>query len=242
MAGLDNNTKLLLHCDGADQATSFPDESNGNHTVTAGNQAQVDTAAKKWGTGSLLLDGTGDYLSIPDSADWDLVGSNTDSWTIDFWVKHDDHVGNEVYLSQTETVNVDGWRLYHEHGAGIKLYVKSGSVTVITFTAGEITDTDPHHVALCKVGSKYGIYIDGTQSGYVDDSDTDTFAGKLGIGVLEVEGNNYDPLDGWMDEIRIQKSNYFGAAPNDTPDDTITVPVEAYSRVPSGGAHGYFQV
>jgi hypothetical protein len=32
-----------------------------------------------------------------------------------------------------------------------------------------------------------------------------------------------------MDEIRIQKSNYFNAAPNVGKTNTITVPTEAYS-------------
>ena len=66
------DTKLLIHADGADGSTSFTDSSASGHTITANGNAQVDTDQKEFGTGSLLCDGTGDYLSIPDHADWDL--------------------------------------------------------------------------------------------------------------------------------------------------------------------------
>lgn len=42
------------------------------HTITFHGNAQLDTAQKKFGASSLLLDGTGDYLSIPDSPDWNF--------------------------------------------------------------------------------------------------------------------------------------------------------------------------
>ena len=85
MAGLDSNTKLLLHCNGSDESTTFTDSSDSGHTVTAGGDAQVDTAQKKFGTGSVLFDGTSDYLSVANSSEFDL--DDTESWTIDYWVR-----------------------------------------------------------------------------------------------------------------------------------------------------------
>ena len=82
---------------------------------------------------------------------------------------------------------------------------------------------------MCKVSNEYGFYVDGTQVGYLDDATEVTFAANLGIGALDVPGNVYDPVAGHIDEFRIQHSNYFGAAPNSTPNDTIVVPTEAYS-------------
>lgn len=72
---LNANVKLLLHMNGNDASTSFPDSSNVPHTVTAVANAQVDTAESKFGGASLLLDGTGDWLSIPNSDDWQITGS-----------------------------------------------------------------------------------------------------------------------------------------------------------------------
>lgn len=75
---------LLLHCNGSDTSTTFTDNGDTGHTVTATGNAQVDTADKKFGTGSALFDGTGDYLTIPDHADW---AADTGTFTIDFWIK-----------------------------------------------------------------------------------------------------------------------------------------------------------
>lgn len=82
MAVDDSYTKALLHFNGIDTSTTFRDESG--KTWTGGGTAQLDTAQKKLGTASLLLDGNSDYISTPDHADFD-VGSG--DFTIDFWVR-----------------------------------------------------------------------------------------------------------------------------------------------------------
>ena len=213
--------KLLLHCNGADESTTTKDFSYSNHTVNFKVTAQLDTAVYKWGTASLLLDGDSDYLDVDDSADWDI----STNFTIDFWVKHTDHAGNEVYLSHNEGAD-DRWYIIHIHGTGINFGIISGGTTIVQVSCAEITDTNWHHVALCKVGNEYGLYKDGNQLGYTSDSDIDSFTGTLYIGQ---RGNSAVYFDGHMDEIRIQHSNIFGAAPNATPDDTITVPTSPYS-------------
>jgi len=60
---------LLLHMDGANGGTSFTDNSNSAHTVTAVGNANTNTSVKKFGTASYQGDGAGDYLSFSDSAD-----------------------------------------------------------------------------------------------------------------------------------------------------------------------------
>ena len=64
---------LLLHCNGADESTAFIDTSNSAHTITANGNAQVDTSEKKFGSGSLLLDGSNDSLSALDNIDWSFL-------------------------------------------------------------------------------------------------------------------------------------------------------------------------
>ena len=46
------NVSLLLHCDGSDASTTFTDSSSNGHTVTASNDAQIDTAQSKFGGAS----------------------------------------------------------------------------------------------------------------------------------------------------------------------------------------------
>ena len=201
------------------------------HTITASGDVVHTRAQKKIGSSSIKFDGTGDYLTAPDSSDWDVFGSSSDNWTIDFFVKHTDHAGGETYLSQSEDSS-NYWQLAHYHSGGLWFGVKSGGSWIIDSTDGgygpEITDTNWHHVALCKVGQEYGIYLDGAQGEYISDSSTDTFSALLAIGTSTWDGTNRD-FDGYMDEIRIQSSNVFSASPNVGKTDTITVPTSAHT-------------
>jgi hypothetical protein len=185
------------------------------------------TSTYKWGTGGLELDGDSDYVTLPDSTDWDIAGSNTGSKTVEFWVKHTDHVGTEPYINQYES-GADYWLLDHVHGTGFRFIVGSGGVQVLSLTGGEITDTDWHHVAVVIVGNgstkDVGIYLDGVQTAHTQDNSVDTFATSLVIGAGY---SNY--FDGQMDEVRIYDGNPFSAAPDAGLTDTITVPTAAHT-------------
>lgn len=213
-----SDTKLLLHCDGIDGSPTFTD-ATGNHTVTRYGTAQIDTAYKKWGTGSGLFDGNSDYLGIPNSSDWDI----STNFTVELQARHTDHAGTEEYILHYENAT-NNWVLYHVHGSGIRFFIYSNEAIIVdTGSGGEITDTNWHHVAMCKVGNEYGVYKDGTQVAHTSDASMDTFTGLLRIGVASA---NF--FDGHMDEIRIVHANPFGAAPNAGLTDTITVPTGSY--------------
>ena len=220
----DANLYSLLHFNGADSSTTFTD-SSGRHTWTAQGNAQLDTAVKKWGTASLLCDGTGDYITSPDSSDWDFCASNSDNWTIDFWVKLLDHAGQDTFWAQG-TATSSAQFLFHVHGLGLNFRVMPSIIEV--GYGGEIKDTDWHHIALCKVGSLYGIYKDGNQVCYVNDASTFTSTAACGIaGGMTDGGINY--LKGSMDEFRLIHDNIFSALPNSGKTDTIIVPTGEHS-------------
>ena len=235
VGGIDSNTKLMLHCNGTNDSTTFTDDSDTPHTVTANGDAKLKTATKKWGTASGYFDGTGDYLNIPDSPDWDLVASNADNWTIDFWVKMEDYTTMECIICQgMETGGAATvWYISH-YNVGWFFQVYDTSVAIITTGAtSPTTDSDWHHIALCKVGDEYALYKDGTQINYVQDSSTLTITGSVDIGRYHAySGTPTDYFQGYIDEMRIQHSNYFSATPNSGLTDTITVPTAEYG---SGG-------
>lgn len=200
-----SKVKLLLSCDGADESTSFPDESDSNHTITAHDNAQVDTAQKKFGTGAILFDGTDDYLSALDSSDWNF---GTGDFTIDFWIRFNSSKpsGYAMFLSQYETVN-DRWILYFYPTIGIAFYSAGGS-GVINFSEGNSNDWSGdtwYHVALVRNGNDWDIYRDGTSVASTTSSESiGDYNAPLEIG-RQNEGGTEGYVDGWMDEIRIVK-------------------------------------
>ena len=67
---------LLLHMDGVDGSTTFNDSSPTAKAIAASGNAKVSAAQSKWGGASLVLDGSGDYLSAPAHADFVFGGGD----------------------------------------------------------------------------------------------------------------------------------------------------------------------
>jgi len=228
MAGLDSNTKLMLHCNGTDESTTFIDDSDSAHTVTAQGTAQLDTAYKKWGIASGWFDGNSDYLSIPDSVDWDILSNTTNDWTVDFWTRINGS-GYKNWIWQSVDVT-HRYGLYMSGNDYVVYYAVNGGTADSCTTTTDMDDGNWHHVALIIKGSDLGIYINGNQEAYVSRTVTGTFAVDLNIGRLHIPSVLTRYTNASIDEFRVQKSNYFLASPNSGKTDTITVPTAEYSE------------
>ena len=77
-------TSLLMHFNGTNGSTTMTDNSKNNFTATATNGAALSTAQSKFGGASLFLDGTNDYVSIPNNAEFNFASG---TFTIEFWVE-----------------------------------------------------------------------------------------------------------------------------------------------------------
>lgn len=200
----DAYTKLMLHMDGSDGSTTFTDEIG--NSVSAVGDAQIDTAQSVFGGASGLFDGAGDYLTVPDSADWQLDGgSNTNLWTIDLRVRFTATGGDHGFAGQY----VDGnnfWRFIRNSSVGgIQFRQKAGGSNTIdlSWTWSHSANTW-YHIALVKQGTTgYKFFVDGTQVGsaQTDVTPLNDIASPLYIGS---HPTGYD-LTGWMDEVRVSK-------------------------------------
>jgi len=197
MAGLDSNVKLLIHCDGVDESTTFTDYSATGHTITAEGNAQVDTAKQKFGTGSCLTSAFGDYLSVGDHADWDF-GAN--DWTIDCWLYL-----NSATPSTTVCSRVTGSGNYFYiawEGGNLRVRDAGGSIDfsrAVTETTGSW-----FHLAIVRSGTSMYIFKDGVPQGATASVSTTAFIDRavaLEFGRMSDNAGYY--LNGWIDEIRV---------------------------------------
>lgn len=104
MAGIDSYVVLGSHLDGADGATSATDFSTAQaaKAITFNGNAQLDTDQFKFGSASCLFDGTGDYLSLVDHADFNFGGGD---WTWDCWVRFNSVASDGTLFSQVTDDN-----------------------------------------------------------------------------------------------------------------------------------------
>jgi hypothetical protein len=190
------NTELLLNF----QDAGIYDRSGINNLDTVGN-AQIDTAVKKYGTGSMEFDGTGDYLKTVENEALELGSGD---WTIEFWVYFDAvNNGTVKYLFDWRTASDTSNSFLAQEGTnGWTYWNASGSSVNEGFTTSTFSASTWHHVAIAREGSNIYFFVDGTKtSGSV--SDTSNYdSGTLVIG-SRYNGQNY--LDGYIDDFRITK-------------------------------------
>lgn len=152
------NVALLMSFNGANGSTSFTDDSSFARTVSVFGDAQVSTAQSKFGGASLKLDGTGDYLTVPNDALWAL---GTQYFTIEAFVQFvvttndvallsnwSSNVGFE--LSRSNFYNSLRTQIQNSNPAGGSWYP----------TAGQW-----YHVCFERGPTKWRTYIDGVMQG-----------------------------------------------------------------------------
>ena len=192
---------LLLPFDGSNGATTTSDSSNSNHTATFNGNAQISTAQSKFGGSSLLLDGTGDYLSFSASSDWQFA---TGDFTIEFWIRIGagsayqtiwdfNYTSNGCVLIQTTNDSSPKMRVFLDYGRTSDYITDATAFSLNTW----------YHYAIVRSSGTVTIYRNGTSTvsgsmpGDVDASASPTIGIKAGT-------TDY-PLNGYLDDFRISK-------------------------------------
>jgi hypothetical protein len=199
----DANTKLLIH----------------------GGEAYTGPLTDETTQSCVTFDGTGDYLSVPDHADWDF---GTGDWAIDFWV-YMDTPQEECFIAQYDSgTNQRAWTIEANSSTNLQLWRsdtggEGGSVANHTYAPVAKTW---HHIAVARDTNNLRAFFDGAQIGsttditgydYFDSSAAMTIGSRLSSGSAVVL------FTGKMAEIRISDTNrgWTGA--------TITVPTERHT-------------
>jgi len=186
------------------------DSSESANSVTANGNAQIDTAQSKFGGASGLFDGTGDYLSLADSADW-VFG--TGDFTIDGWVRFNNlpGVGDHQFLYAQFLDDQNGVAWFAQYAGGIYYIsfsaVSAGSpiVDVSWNVSAAFAINTWYHLAIIRSGNYLYLFKDGSQvgsaaslTGIMPDVAASLYIGSTAWSI------NY-AIDGWLDEFRVSK-------------------------------------
>jgi hypothetical protein len=192
---------------GVDEATSATDLSESGvgspHTITFANDAQIDTGiADVWGNnnGVLKLDGTGDYCSLAQHADFNL-GSN--EFLVGMWARRNS-VGSAQYLYGQYKGASDGIYLSFSATNTVTFQAGNGSWTIDLESVRTITDDGLwHHVAIRRVGNVWDLLVDGYVEATVTNSLTLTDKTSniaIGIAAWDFSAN---PFNGWIGDLTV---------------------------------------
>jgi uncharacterized repeat protein (TIGR01451 family) len=230
-----NNTNEVLEIKSntTNGSTTFTDTSIGgtNHTITANGDVQHTTTDPILGTSVIDFDGSGDYLSIPDSADTDL-GLSNQPFTIETWVNLDTTSGQRTFAGKSgggaswNSTNGNQYILFNVDSALYFQWWNGSSLSQITSSPGSLVVNQWYHISASYDGTNTRLFINGTQVGstlttnYLKPSSSSTF--RLG----DTFGSN-TWLDGQMQNISITKgqalytSNFDPGYPGIDIDDSV---------------------
>ncbi len=200
--GNDEYTKLLLHLDGNDGDATTTDTSSSGHSITFVGDSHIEQDQSKFGGTSSQFDGTGDYLSIPDSDDWNF---GSDDFTVDFWV----HPLSETNYGRGLFIRVYSLRarMVASYGLYVHYYLAGDSDYTLAHSGSHIPLNQWTHIAIVRQDDSLIIFKDGIilsthqmATGATLNNDARPFLIGHGTG----EGRNW-PLNGYLDEFRISK-------------------------------------
>ncbi len=203
IGGNDAFTKLLLHFDG-----NFNDVANGAtnppHTVTPVNGATQQTPdtnnpASPAGGNFASFDGTDDYLSIPDSDDFEFGAS--EDFTVEFWAYPTSVTSSARVLNKGSSVSP---YLIFQNGANWQFYASSGVGWDVAFTISLGTvDVDAwQHLAVTRQGDTFRLFKDGVQqSSFTSTLSLYDNSSPVTVG----SSGNGEYYEGHLDEVRLSK-------------------------------------
>ena len=175
-----------------------------NNLETVGN-AQVSTSVKKYGTGSMAFDGTGDYL-LSNVATSNLYALGAGDYTIEMW----------IYFNNVSTLGVfyDS-RPTSTNGIYPTLYVSGGSVYFYINSANEgsaaVSTGQWYHLAVCRSSGTVKMFLNGTQSATW--ADTRVYLNGSNRPIIGSSGFGAgDAFNGYIDDLRVTKgaARYLG--------------------------------
>ena len=188
------NTKLLCNMVNA----QIFDNSGKSNLETIGN-AQISTSEKKFGTGSMYFDGDGDWLKIPNSANFNMSAAD---FTIEGWF-YQTATGGQI-CAKYEASYQSSWAIGFS-GSNWDVYTyysTTSNLAIYTGVAGPTLNTW-NHFALQRNGANIEFYLNGSRVAQVGAQPLRTTTSAVSIGNLGEGYASY--FTGYIDDLRITK-------------------------------------
>lgn len=222
---VDTTRNLLIHFDGANGSTNITDDVG--NIVTVSGDAQISTAQSKFGGSSGLFDGTGDYISVPDSSSWSFGSGD---FTVDCWVYFNSFSGTPAIFAQGFSGGTDLFYLQVGTTTLQCVATVSSAVKLNLSASHGMTTSGWYHIAVvggwAGTPSNVAVTVNGTSivSGAITGGSMPNASGNLYIGSID---GSTQSLNGYIDEFSISK----GTARWTT---NFTPPTSAYSIISPG--------
>lgn len=194
----------LLHFEGTDASTTFTDVKG--KTWTAAGNAQIDTAQFKFGAASGLFDGTGDWVSTPNHADWNFGSGD---FTVECFARFGSVSGSNKHIlgHYNPSPGDRMWLMQYVVGTGLLFTVSfNGAATLSAATAGVLSTNTWYHLAATRSGATLRVFVNGVVGATTQNLGANSIHNASQPFVI---GNSFTsgggPFTGHIDEVRVTK-------------------------------------
>jgi len=192
-----SQVSLLLHGGGANGSITIVDSSPSPKTVTAVGNAQISTTDPKFGTGSIFLGGTGDWLTTPANAGFAF---GTADFTVEGWLKPAVVTAADRVIFDSRATSADtGIAFFIDPNGRLNSFqgtLRANSGLLL------LTSNVWQHFAYVRAAGVLYVYIGGSLGGSVSFTTNLTSPGTVRIGVRQ---DDTLPYSGYIDDLRITK-------------------------------------
>jgi hypothetical protein len=171
------------------------DQTGVNNIITVGD-TKISTVQKKYGSSSMFFDGTGDYLTVPNSLNLQF---GTGDFTVECWI-YPTAVGAAQRGIMSKGTNTTGWELRIDGAVSGGLDISYASTAVTNATV--VTLNTWHHVAFTRSGTAVKVFLDGAVVGSATTATDFSQTDVLKIGDSRAGSQAFS---GYIDELRITK-------------------------------------
>lgn len=217
---LNANTVLLLHFEGDDLSTAFVDDTaisgagpltyfvaDTEQVVTVVGNTILSNAQVKFNPYSGYFDGSGDYLTLPHSADWAFGSAN---FTVDVWVYPTNISPSSNFKGiccQRQDISTDKSFVFSLRDD--KLYfsysITGGATTVNATTVNSLTNNAWNHIAIERVGNTMYLYINGVKDSNTINCSTNVIFDSSADLTIGCNAGSTEYFKGYMTELRVSK-------------------------------------
>lgn len=192
------NTQLLLNMANA----GIFDSTTTNDMETVGN-AQLSTSVVKYGTGSVYLDGTGDWLVLPKTSTFSIPAAS--NFTVETWLYLAVAQNSSVYKMIVSDDASTSSKYVSLTSSGLEVQL-GGSASTAALATYAFSINTWYHLAVVRNSNTIAIYVNGTALTVTQSSQANSFLDQGSfIYVGRYGGTNTYAWNGYLDDLRITK-------------------------------------
>jgi hypothetical protein len=195
----DVNTTLLLS-----GTNSSITDSSGKNSIASISTTQISTAQKKFGTASLLFNGSSNYLRIPYKPAYSMLATD---FTVECWIyaTASTNPGRIINAWSSSTIAAASWEIVQAGATSVQFLCSTAGVTSVVSLSGSISLNQWYHLAAVRYGNVFTLYINGTSASTTTQAITLQVPNSVTIGARLNSTAYTEFFTGYIDEVRVSK-------------------------------------